>query len=229
LLGQLQAVVPTADREGSELLNRYPNSLSLSSYSIPRQTPFPLALRRLGQTIVRSNFLYWPLVGGGPWFPTGVLGAAKVARIPSRNLGGMPISRYGNCSRKGGVYTKQTEPAYISNPFLHILKFSPLKHRLTFSLLSPHLLSALITKASHISLNTSWPINNSSSGQSKAPSLSKGLRKFRRSRPANLLSSPARAQSSRRGSLISSSTSTSRRSIASSLRYFENPRYNYIY
>ncbi|KAK0643291.1 lipoxygenase [Cercophora newfieldiana] len=78
LVKQFQQAVPNASLAGAELYGLHLSGLSVSSYTIPQQSLWQSALRRLGVSVVRSNFLYGPPVGGGPSYPAGLLGAAKV-------------------------------------------------------------------------------------------------------------------------------------------------------
>ena len=49
-----------------------------TSYSLPQNDKTPL-LRAAAVLVKRNTFLYGPPVAGGPYFPTGPLGLAKVA------------------------------------------------------------------------------------------------------------------------------------------------------
>lgn len=48
------------------------------SFTIPQEAPDPV-LRATAINTTRAGFLYGPAVAGGPFYPTGLLGDAKVA------------------------------------------------------------------------------------------------------------------------------------------------------
>lgn len=50
----------------------------VASYSLPQHAAFPLA-RALAIDVTRNGFTYGPSVGGGPFYPAGLLGLAKDA------------------------------------------------------------------------------------------------------------------------------------------------------
>lgn len=51
---------------------------NIAAYSIPQKAVFPLA-RALAIDVTRDGFTYGPSVGGGPFYPAGLLGLAKNA------------------------------------------------------------------------------------------------------------------------------------------------------
>lgn len=53
-------------------------SQNTMGYSLPQQATLPLA-RALAISITRDGFTYGSSVGGGPFYPTGLLGVAKDA------------------------------------------------------------------------------------------------------------------------------------------------------
>lgn len=76
------ALVALATREVSSLAVPRPPTLKnrslLSPYSLPQNNSGSLT-RSLDITTKQAGYLYGPPVAGGPYFPTGVLGLAKVA------------------------------------------------------------------------------------------------------------------------------------------------------
>ena len=54
------------------------NELINGSYSITQNSNYP-GLRAAGIDFKQATFLYGPPIAGGPYFPTGALGLAKVA------------------------------------------------------------------------------------------------------------------------------------------------------
>jgi len=78
-INQFQASIPAVTQASIDLFNTLLSGLFTTPYTTPQQSRTPLT-RTLNLAIVRFNFLYGPPVGGGPYYPTGLLGLAKVAQ-----------------------------------------------------------------------------------------------------------------------------------------------------
>lgn len=65
--------------QSSALLTLFTSYIRGSAgYTLPQNAPFPL-LRSSAINVTRAGFLYGDAVAGGPFYPTGKLGLAKVA------------------------------------------------------------------------------------------------------------------------------------------------------
>lgn len=78
LVASLESVAPVASQEGIELYNQLLNSTQTSPYTITQKSTNSIN-RTANLDSVRAAFEYGSPVAGGPSFPNGSLGIAKVA------------------------------------------------------------------------------------------------------------------------------------------------------
>lgn len=77
-LDLFKASTPAVTQAGIGLYSKLLGSPFTTPYTTPQQSTSRFT-RSLNLALVRTTFLYGPPLGGGPSFPTGLLGAAKVA------------------------------------------------------------------------------------------------------------------------------------------------------
>ncbi|KAK4446768.1 lipoxygenase [Podospora aff. communis PSN243] len=80
LTKRFESAIPNVTQAALDLFDRHLGGLGIPSYTIPQYSLFGTPLRRVSLTAVRTSFLYGSPVGGGPSYPTGLLGLAKVAQ-----------------------------------------------------------------------------------------------------------------------------------------------------
>ncbi len=76
LATKLQGAIPNVTAAGVALVNQTLSGASVSLYTLPKSGPSSVD-RKKNLDLVRTNFLYGPPVGGGPQYPTGLLGSTK--------------------------------------------------------------------------------------------------------------------------------------------------------
>jgi len=79
---RFQNAIPATTQVGMDMFNTvFGTAVSgRFMYTIPQQASVAASLARSASILtVRTNFLYGPPVGGGPYYPSGLLGAAKDA------------------------------------------------------------------------------------------------------------------------------------------------------
>lgn len=79
---RFQNAIPVATQAGIDLLNTVFGTVGggRSMYTIPQQASVTASIARSASILtVRTNFLYGSPVGGGPYYPSGLLGVAKDA------------------------------------------------------------------------------------------------------------------------------------------------------
>lgn len=84
LSNQFESAIPAASRTGVDLLGQTLSRKLGAPYSIPQQSSsFIHVAREASLATVRATFLYGSPVAGGPYYPTGPLGVAKVLQDAS--------------------------------------------------------------------------------------------------------------------------------------------------
>ena len=76
MLARFQSSVPIPSENGTSLLAQLLSALEGESYSIATESSDPI-IRAANLDIIRDAFLYGDAVGGGPYYPSGILGIAK--------------------------------------------------------------------------------------------------------------------------------------------------------